>query len=110
MLADDSRAGGGGGGGGGFWAVMVDSFASCSLSASPGTHIRSEALAQDRPLSPGAYLMVCRYSVQPVCQPAARSLQRASDDDSDSDAAIEEKAAIFVHGRDPQGWARPHDQ
>lgn len=41
--------------------------------------------------------MVCRF--QCAARLAACSLQRASD------AAIEEKAAIFVHGRDPQGWA-----
>lgn len=45
--------------------------------------------------------MVCRF--QCAARLAACSLQRASD--NDSDAAIEEKAAIFVHGRDPQAWA-----
>lgn len=47
--------------------------------------------------------MVCSYLQCAARLAAACSLQRASDDDSD--AAIEEKAAIFVHGRDPQGWA-----
>lgn len=60
-----------------------------SLGTGPSTEHRSV---------PDGVQLQCAARLAACC-----SLQRASDDDSD--AAIEEKAAISVHGRDPQGWA-----